>query len=181
MSGDTLTPRIYVASLAAYNNGELHGTWIDATAGEPAVWNEIHRMLRTSPVGPAEEWAIHDYEGFGPLRLDEYESISHVCQVATGIADYGIEFAVWAEVLDRAEWDDQLEAFEDHFEGEYDSYEAFGEQILDMLGFDLDNLESVVPEALLPYVTIDVTGFGQGWASAVRHAWFEGRLYVFFD
>ena len=25
------TPRIYVACLAAYNNGRLHGRWIDAT------------------------------------------------------------------------------------------------------------------------------------------------------
>jgi Antirestriction protein (ArdA) len=27
-------PRIYVACLAAYNNGYLHGAWIDAIQGE---------------------------------------------------------------------------------------------------------------------------------------------------
>lgn len=41
-------PRIYAACLASYNNGVLHGTWIDLTDPED-VQNEIAEMLRRSP------------------------------------------------------------------------------------------------------------------------------------
>lgn len=41
--------RIYVACLAAYNNGFLHGRWIDATADADEMQEEISAMLRASP------------------------------------------------------------------------------------------------------------------------------------
>ena len=59
-----LTPRIYVACLAAYNNGQLHGAWIDADQSADAIHEEIRAMLASSPTPGAEEWAIHDYERF---------------------------------------------------------------------------------------------------------------------
>lgn len=51
-------PRIYVACLAAYNNGRLHGRWIDANTPDE-IWREVSAMLRASPEPDAEEWAIH--------------------------------------------------------------------------------------------------------------------------
>ena len=39
-------------------------------------------MLARSPMPGAEEWAIHDYEGFGPLRLGEYEDLGTISQIA---------------------------------------------------------------------------------------------------
>ncbi|HCN93064.1 MAG TPA: antirestriction protein ArdA, partial [Hyphomonas sp.] len=51
-------PRIYVACLAAYNNGRLHGRWIDATDPHE-VWQHVRGMLAASPEPDAEEWAIH--------------------------------------------------------------------------------------------------------------------------
>ena len=42
------TPRIYVACLAAYNNGRLHGRWIDATDPHK-VWEQVNAMLAASP------------------------------------------------------------------------------------------------------------------------------------
>ena len=53
------TPRIYVACLAAYNNGHLHGRWITATFGEAHIHAETQAMLAASPMSDAEEWAIH--------------------------------------------------------------------------------------------------------------------------
>ncbi len=35
------TPQIYVACLAAYNNGTLHGIWCDATQGEDGIYSDI--------------------------------------------------------------------------------------------------------------------------------------------
>ena len=40
-------PRIYVACLAAYNNGRLHGRWIDATTPDE-IWGEVRAMLAAS-------------------------------------------------------------------------------------------------------------------------------------
>lgn len=53
------TPRIYVACLAAYNAGRLHGRWIDADKGQDQIWAEVRQMLKESPESRAEEWAIH--------------------------------------------------------------------------------------------------------------------------
>ncbi len=44
------TPQIYIACLAAYNNGILHGEWIDATQDVSTIYNEIHEMLLTAPL-----------------------------------------------------------------------------------------------------------------------------------
>ena len=52
-------PRIYVACLAAYNNGQLHGRWIDADQDVEAIQSEIANMLSSSPIPNAEEHAIH--------------------------------------------------------------------------------------------------------------------------
>ncbi|WP_339798097.1 antirestriction protein ArdA, partial [uncultured Hyphomonas sp.] len=51
-------PRIYVACLAAYNNGRLHGAWIDATTPEE-IRAAVRAMLAASPEPDAEEWVIH--------------------------------------------------------------------------------------------------------------------------
>lgn len=43
------TPRIYVACLASYNAGLLHGRWIDLDGDADEVHAEIAAMLRESP------------------------------------------------------------------------------------------------------------------------------------
>jgi len=53
------TPRIYVASLADYNAGRLHGRWIDADRPAEAIREQIAQMLAESKAPVAEEWAIH--------------------------------------------------------------------------------------------------------------------------
>src|SRR5579885_3276226 len=90
--------RIYVACLASYNDGELYGDWLDAAQEPESLEAAIARLLAGSPTPGAEEWAIHDYEGFGPLRLGEYESLSTVSVLALGIAEHGSSFAAWASV-----------------------------------------------------------------------------------
>lgn len=54
---------IYAASLSDYNNGILHGAWIDADEDVERMSGEITEMLADSPTTkrygePAEEWAI---------------------------------------------------------------------------------------------------------------------------
>ncbi|MCE3238388.1 MAG: antirestriction protein [Gammaproteobacteria bacterium] len=43
------TLQIYVACLASYNNGILHGAWIDATQDVELIHSEIKIILEKSP------------------------------------------------------------------------------------------------------------------------------------
>ena len=81
-------PRIYVACLAAYNNGRLHGCWIDTTDPHE-VWQQVREMLAASPEPDAEEWAIHDYEGFDGCQISEWASFDAVCELADFIEEHG--------------------------------------------------------------------------------------------
>lgn len=103
-TSQTEQPRIYVACLAAYNNGILHGAWIDAAQETWTLWDEVAAMLAASPIAGAEEWAIHDYEGFGRVRISEYTGLDTVNTLARFIAEHG---ALGAAMLDHC--DDDLE------------------------------------------------------------------------
>lgn len=82
-------PAIYVACLAAYNNGTLHGEWINLAQDIEDVWKDIRRILKNSPEPDAEEWAIHDYAGFDGLKIGEYENIESIHELAAFIEENG--------------------------------------------------------------------------------------------
>jgi len=46
-----LTPQIYVACLASYNNGFLHGQWIDATQSEEEIYVRIPLKVNGDSTG----------------------------------------------------------------------------------------------------------------------------------
>ena len=71
--------------MAAYNNGRLHGVWIDATGDVEEIQEQINKMLKASPEPDAEEYAIHDYEGFGGYGLGEYEGIESAHEIGFGL------------------------------------------------------------------------------------------------
>ena len=117
-------PQIYVADLAAYNQGVLHGAWIDATQDSEDIEAEIQEILSKSPVPDAEEFAIHDYEGFGSLRLSEFEPIEKVSQVAKLIEEHGTMFAELVGHFGGARYiDEAIEAMEERYQGAHKSLE----------------------------------------------------------
>jgi len=151
-------PRIYVASLSDYNDGRLHGRWMDAAIDDEELHAEVAAMLAASPMPGAEEFAIHDYEGFGPVRVAEYEPLGAVARIARGIAEHGPAFAHWASLVGSDP--DALERFEDAYLGQVESIESYAEDLLDDLGI-LRQLDDALPEQLHPYVTFDVAGFAR--------------------
>ncbi|TDF39158.1 antirestriction protein ArdA [Alteromonadaceae bacterium M269] len=78
--------KIYVADLAAYNSGQLHGVWIDALSDD--IQDQINEMLQQSPVKESEEWAIHSYDGFEGVDLGEFESLETVQEIAAFLDEY---------------------------------------------------------------------------------------------
>lgn len=130
-SSTEVQPRIYVACLAAYNNAILHGRWIDATEGEEHIREEIAKMLSESPMPGAEEYAIHDFEGFGGLRLSEFEDIEQVAELGQLIGEHGRAFAAYAGHVgvDYA----NAERFQEAYCGEWESEKAYAEEVFDEL------------------------------------------------
>jgi len=144
------SPRIYVACLAAYNAGRLHGRWIDADQPADDIHNDVNDMLASSPEPLAEEWAIHDYEGFGALRLCEWESFDRVSAIAAGIAEHGSAFGAWLS-YDSSRDPADLQAFEDAYMGEWDSLRAYAEDFAESTG-----LYDMAEKAGSQYVTVDI-------------------------
>ncbi len=171
-------PRIYVASLSDYNAGRLHGTWIEADQEPEEIHDVITGMLQASPTDPrAEEWAIHDFEGFNGLHLGEWEDLAHVSRVAKGIKEHGIAFAHWATLVST---DEELDQFEERYLGQWPGRTEYAADVLDDLGL-YDEVEKAVPGNLRPYVTLDSEGFGRdlelgGDISVVDVA---GGVYIF--
>jgi antirestriction protein len=124
------TIRIYVASLADYNAGRLHGVWIDATQDAYDIQAEVNKMLAASKEPIAEEWAIHDYEGFYGLKLGEWESFDKVSEWATAIAEHGEAYAIWADDTD----DTDVQTFEYAYRGEHATMADFAEEFYTELG-----------------------------------------------
>lgn len=124
MNGDI---RIYVADLAAYNNGVLHGVWIDATDDLDSIWEQINTMLKDGLTEEAEEYAIHDYEGFGGYSLGEYEGIEAAHEIACFIDEYpdlGSELLNYYSDLDEAR-----KVMEEQYNGCYGSLADYAEEL----------------------------------------------------
>lgn len=157
-------PAIYVASLADYNNGRLHGRWLDAARDPEAIHADIAAMLRSSHQPDAEEWAIHDYEQFGSWKVNEYDDIEVVARIARGIAEHGYAYAAWADVFDGEPTSLNIETFREAYLGHYDSVTAYVEQLADELGYgqELDNL----PEHLRQYTRIDYAAIARDMDSS---------------
>lgn len=142
--------RIYVACLAAYNNGHLHGAWIDAAQGESHIWERTRAMLKASPIPNAEEWAIHDYESFEGASLSEYTAFETVANIAEFIEEYG---ALGGKVLEHygGNLEDAQKALRENYHGEYESLADYAEQYFQDTG-------QKVPEYLEPYIDWKAVG-----------------------
>lgn len=214
------TPRIYVACLASYNAGTLHGKWIDASGGDE-IRAEVAEMLRQSPypnvaiscpdcptdaaqcpertcmagnpcvhecptckgrgkVASAEEWAIHDYEGFGGLKLSEYESFDTVAELATLIEEHGPAYVAYRDYVGAGFA--TASGFEESYQGNHEDEEAFGAQLYeDMYG---DPGESDHPLASYLHAAVDRWSHdlfygGDYWSAKASAYGDDTGIYVF--
>jgi antirestriction protein len=114
---------VYIACLSAYNNGYLHGAWVDASEGIEHVKECIKEILSSSPVAEeCEEWAIHDFQGFGNYKVDEYHNLDELCEVAEFLKEcdkFPAEVVSW--LIDDYGIEGAKEKMEDDYIGEFDS------------------------------------------------------------
>lgn len=155
------SPRIYVASLADYNAGRLHGRWIEAARPAEDLERQVTDMLDESNEMWAEEFEIHDYDGFGPLFIPPEESLEVVSRLAHGIVAHGEAFAHWAALVGTSD-PEELARFDEAFLGTWDSSRAFAEQLVDDLG-----AQDALDDGHLPlagYVRIDIDALARDLA-----------------
>lgn len=167
----TTTPRVYVACLASYNAGELHGAWIDADQDPDDLLVEIQTMLGSAP-HKGEEWAIHDYEDFDSLDLGEHPSLDKISLHGRMIAEHGEAWIAYVGNVGKKYADES--GFEEAYVGEYDSEKDYAEELVDALGV-LDE----APEICRQYFDYEAYSrdmfCGDYWSADAG----GGRVYVF--
>lgn len=138
--------KIYVADLAAYNNGHLHGVWIDATQDLEDIEAEVIAMLAASPVEGAEEYAVHDHEGFGDYEVSEYTSLTTLREVAFFIKEYP-EFGAALLSHFGDDLEDARRAAQEDYCGCHESLADYAQ--------GLTEETTQIPDALRPYIDYD--------------------------
>ena len=143
------TPKIYVACLASYNAGILHGNWIDLD-GTETLEDRISEILKASPEDDAEEWAVHDHEFCG--HLSEYagtNTLNAIQEAFEKVEAEGIDWEVFCEYCAHLGHDieaGQVEMFSEAYAGTADTLEDWCIEFLEETG----QLESI-PENLRHY------------------------------
>ena len=144
-----MTLEVYVVCLASYNNGEAHGEWVDANVDASDLQDSINEILEASPVKDAEEFAIHDYEGFGDYdrQLGEYPSLKEVTEAAAFIFEH--DELGQAVLCDTCNVEDAEKLLENYY-GTYDSDADLARHIVEE--------SDLVPEPLQCYIDWEKMG-----------------------
>lgn len=120
--------RFYAACLAAYNNGFLHGRWIDASSDIDEMQEAVTEMLTMSPVNGVEEWAIHDAEGL-PSSIGEYSGLAPIAAFVELVDEFDHIDAddLMTLVADYRDIDAAGAALRESFIGTYDSFRDYAD------------------------------------------------------
>ena len=159
-----ITPRFYAACLASYNNGVLHGAWIDASADVDEMREEVATMLRASKfpnvtvecpetgedVPSAEEYAIHDHEGLG--QLGEYDSLETIAAIVDVLEEFDhMDSGDLAAILgDYSDPSEAAEALRDNFAGIYDTFKDYSDEAAEEM-IACHSADGKTPQALINY------------------------------
>lgn len=189
--------QIYVACLASYNAGVLHGRWIEVDDVD-SMEEQIAEMLRESPypnstidcpecaggaakdpagcgtckgvtyVPTAEEYAVHDYDGLPANHFGEHPSMAELVEYVELVEKHGDAFEAFFDEFDYQGSDLESE-FQDRYRG---SYESEGHLVDEYISEFLD-----VPERLENYIDEEKVLRDLQWdLSIIYHG---GKYHVF--
>lgn len=159
-------PQVWVGCLAAYNQGDLHGEWIECSYGSEHINERIAHIIKTSPAADAEEWLIFDQQDMGDIG--ENESPKYLAEVAEFILEHD-ELALIC--LDNVHGNlKEAESMIENYYGCYQSQEEFGWEMLENQGIE-------IPDALLWY--FDAKAYGRDLLTSYDAILSDGKIYVF--
>lgn len=198
------TPRVYVACLASYNNGVLHGEWVDAIDADE-IRETIAQVLRTSRF-PNVYVTCPDCDGTGhvydsvtpcaecggkgevpsaeeyaihdydglPSSFGEWPDLDKLAEFAVAYEEHGEAFRLWWENESRDEVD--VDAFQEAYAGTFDTVADWADDYLDQTGI-LDR----VPEDLRAYFDTERWAEDQRLNGGVWFARGDEGVHVFTD
>ena len=174
MQTTTQSPiRIYVACLASYNAGVLHGAWIDVSGDIDDMQEQINDMLTASRQCDAEEWAIHDFEA--PFSVGEYESLDDLARIADLYDVHGDVFVAAFELCGcgayTKEHIEDAEQMMEGFAGTYDDWSDMACQYVE------EGLFGDIPNNMKGY--IDFERLGRDMSFECSGTYIGNDLYVF--
>lgn len=165
--------RIYVACLASYNAGILHGAWIDVSGDVDDMQEQINDMLTASRQEDAEEWEIHDSEA--PFSIDEWESLDDLARIADLYDQHGDAFVAAFDLCDcgahTKEHVEDAERLVENFAGTYDDWEDMAIQYVE------EGLFGDIPDNIQNY--LDYERLGRDLSFDYIGTYIDGDLYVF--
>ena len=177
----TIAPKVYVACLGCYNEGRLHGKWMDADELEEEWERELtiaEGRCFTSGFYPMtackkphhDEWAIHDYDGVP--NLGEHPDIPNLIVVMQAVEEHGKPFLEWFNLdpHNKSHHDDLGEAFQEAYCGHYESKEDFAEDFAESMGY----IDSDSSNPLWRYIDFDWY-----WKAELRHTYHYSNGHVF--
>lgn len=173
---DDDAPQIYVACLAAYNAGLLHGMWIDCTQDADDIREDIEWMLSWSPCRDresCEEYAIHDYQNWYDIHIDEYDDIEKLAELAQLLSEHGEAYAAYYSYDSTSA---SLEDFQERYYGEYENEEDFVYAQLEEQG-----VFTKLEEMGIPSFYMDLKAIARDWFIDSFYSVQESfnKIYVF--
>jgi len=139
------TPKVYIADLAAYNEGKLVGEWIDLSdfSSGSDVMNKINELLEKwseEQKEKREEYAVHDMENFPKELYDESmgeEDFQKVIDYWEAVSNSDYPKEVIEEYMNLKGEDDFVDAvnsMDKSYHGKYSSKADFAEQLISDIG-----------------------------------------------
>jgi len=126
----------------------------------------------TGSVPSAEEWAIHDTEGFGDL-VGESTSFERVAELCEALDEHGDAFLAFA---DNMGGDVTVEQFQEAYQGEHSSESDWAQAFLEDTG-----ALSEIPEKLRYYFDFDAYARDAQAGGDVFFVRLNGSLYCFWN
>lgn len=180
-----MSARIFIADLAAYNSGELAGKWVDLegmNAGD--VEETIADVLceGTGLLKALGEWAgvdheeffITDYEGFGPIRIGEYDSIESIIEHVERMGDDPERYFAYVEY----NGEDYAEHYDpDNVIGPWDSMKDVAYESVE--SFILHEIPEGMRRTVENY--FDYDAFARDLRIEGRFTEYEGKIYEIID
>lgn len=166
--------RIYVACVASYAAGKLHGRWIDVESWKDAddLQAEIDAMFADSPEPHAEEWRIDDHEGL-PDRLMDDASLADLCEYAEILEEYDSdEVEAACDVADYGcTAEDFRKILDENYRGCFDHKGDYAAEMCDGVGD--------IPQHLEMYIDYEAMERDMDLSGDIDRVELNGRVYIF--
>ena len=175
--------RIYLTNLGKYNEGELIGEWVDLPATDDEL-EEVKTRIGISDEPDEngmyyEEYFITDYENDYGYKVDEYESLDDLNEIAEQLEDLDEEQKEAVAVYTEQYGGDINEAVKTVTNGDYSIYYNCGDmadvayEVVQECGY-LDQM----PENLRNY--FDYEAFGRDLDIEGNFFYSNGNYYEFY-